>query len=80
MEMLEIFAYRTVAVVHFIDQKWIPKTVIVSGVWSAKSVLPTGTQKWSLLTILNFSKLTDRHNGILMFLLLLVAETTRILY
>ena len=27
MEMLEIFAYRTVAVVHFTDQSWIPKTV-----------------------------------------------------
>ena len=27
-----------------------------------------------------FQTVTDRHNGILMFLLLLVAETTRILY
>ena len=28
MEMLEIFAYRTVIIVHFTDQNWISKTVL----------------------------------------------------
>ena len=63
MEMLEIFAYRTVAVVHFTDQNWISKTMyFIKCVMVCKLVLPTETQKsdfcvrpWSLLTILNFS-------------------------
>ena len=63
MEMLKIFAYRTVAVVHFTDTESL-KPLIVSGVSrSAKLVLPIETQKshfcmrpWSLLTTLNFSK------------------------
>ena len=89
MKMLGIFAYYTV--VHFTDQTWISKTMcripysmIVWGVWwSVKLVLQIGLQQshfavrpWSLLTILNFFRTgADRHNGILMSLLLLVAET-----
>ena len=83
--MLELFAHCTVTVVHFTDQNQVSKTMyIVSGVWwSVKLVLKSGMQKshfclrpWSLLTILNFSEWqADRHNNILMSLLLLVVET-----
>ena len=84
MEMLEIFAYRTVAVVHFTDQSWIPKTVyyircvMVSKIgftnWKAK--IHFSVRPWLLLTILNFSERGLTHNGIFMSLLLLVAKTT----
>ena len=72
-----------VAVVHFRDQSRISKTCMVSGVlWSVKLVLQTKTQKsyicvrpWLLITILNiFQTGVDKHNGILMFLVLLVPE------
>ena len=83
--MLEIFAYRTLAVAHFTDPL---KLFIVSGMWwSVKLVLPTETQKlhfcerpWSLhgrpWSLLVFSEQgADNYNDILMSLLLLVAET-----
>ena len=64
MEILEIFAYRTVTGVHFTDQNWISKTVYcIRCVMALKLVLQTETQKshfcvrpWSLLTMLNFSE------------------------
>ena len=56
MEMLEIFAYRTVA-------KSLKPFIVLGLSRSVKFVLPIGTQKlyfcvrpWSLITILNFSE------------------------
>ena len=74
---------RNVAVVHFRDQSRISRTCMVSGVlWSVKLFLQTKTQKsyfcvrpWSLITILNiFPTGVDKHNSILMSLVLLVSE------
>ena len=84
MEMLEIFAYRTVTVMHFTDQNWISKTVYCSKCvmvckidftnWNAKIALLRAS-----LVITYFIKPfwtgADRRNGILMSLLLIVAET-----
>ena len=58
------FVYRTVAIVHFTDQNWIPEIVYcIRCVMACKIVLQTETQKlhfcvlpWSSLTILNFSE------------------------
>ena len=84
MEMLEIFAYRTVAVVHFTDQNWISKTVycircvMVCKIgftnWNAKIAL-LRTSMVVTYYIKLFRTGDNRHNGILMSLLLLVAET-----
>ena len=84
MEMLEIFAYRTVAVVHFTDQNWISKTVycircvMVCKIgftnWNAKIALLRASMVVTYYIKL-FRTGADRHNGILMSLLLLVAET-----
>ena len=82
MEMLDFFAYRTVAVMHFTDQNWIPKTVYCICVickiafinWNAKITLSRAS-----MVVTYYIKLyqtgANRHNGILMSLLLLVAET-----
>ena len=89
--MLEIFAYHTVAVMHFTDQNWIPKTficvrcVMVCGGlsnnlanWNAKIVLLRAS-----MVVIYYIKLfrtgADRHKGILMSLFLLVAETIRLI-
>ena len=89
--MLEIFAYRTVAVMHFTDQNWIPKTficvrcVMVCGGlsnslanWNAKIALLRAS-----MVVIYYIKLfrtgADRHKGILMSLFLLVAETIRLI-
>ena len=84
MEMLEIFAYRTVAVVHFTDQSWIPKTVcyircvMVSKIgftnWKAKIALFRASMVVTYYIKL-FRTGADTH-GIFMSLLLLVAKTT----
>ena len=84
MEMLEISAYRTVAVVHFTYQNWIPKTVYCI---RCAMVYKIGfTNKNAKIALLRASMVVTyyiklfrtgagRHNGILMSLLLLVAET-----
>ena len=83
-EMLEILAYRTVAFVHFADQNWIPKTVYcIRCVMVYKVGFTNCNVKIAPLLasmVLNhyiklFRTVADRHNGILMSLLLLVAET-----
>ena len=82
MKMLEIFAYPTV--VHFTYQNWFSRTVycirhvIVRKVgftnWNAKIALWCG-----FMAVTYYIKLfltgADRHNGTLVSLLLLVAET-----
>ena len=84
MEMLEIPAYRTVAVVHFTDENWIPKfvycirCVMVCKIgftnWNAKIALLRASMVVSYYV--KFLRTgADRHNGILMSLILLVAET-----
>ena len=85
MEILKIFAYRTVTVVHFIDQNWISKTVYCI---RCVMVCKIGFTNWNAriallrasMVVTYYIKLfrtgADRHNGILMSLLLLVAETT----
>ena len=85
-QMLEIFAYRTVAVMYFTDQNWISKTiycirrVMVCKIgftnWNAKIVL---LRAFMVLTfyIKLFRTWPDRHNDILMSLLLLVAEAKK---
>ena len=84
MEMLDIFVYRTVTVVHFTDQNWISKTVYCI---RCVMVCKTGFTNWnakiaflqaSMFITYNiklFRTGTDRHNNILMSLRLLVAET-----
>ena len=84
MEMLEIFAYCTVAVVHFADQNWIPKTVccircvMVCKIgftnWNAKIAFLRASMVLTYYIKL-FRTRADRHSGILMSLLFLVAET-----
>ena len=76
----------TVTVVHFTDQNWISKTVycircvmvckIGFTSWNAKIVLLLASMVVTYYIKL-FRTGADRHNGILMSLLLLVAETTR---
>ena len=84
MEMLEIFACLTLAAVHFVDQNWIPKTVCcVRCVMVCKNGFTNWNAKIALLrvsmVVTYYIKLfrtgADRRNGILMFLLFLVAET-----
>ena len=84
METLEIFAYDTVALVHFTDQNGIPKTIYCTR-WVM--VCKIGFTNWNAniavlhasMVVTYYIKLfrtgSDRHNGILMSLLLLVAET-----
>ena len=85
--MLKICVYRTVAVVHFIDQNWIPKTVYcIKCVLVCKISFTNWTGKITLLrafmVVTYYIKLfwtgADRHNVISMSLLLLVAETINI--
>ena len=81
--MLEIFTYRTVTVVYFTDQNWISKTVycircvMVCKIgftnWNAKIALLRASMVVTYYIKL-FRTEADRHNGILMSLLLLVAE------
>ena len=81
--MLEILAYRTVAVVHFTDQNWIPKKVYcIKCVMVCKIGFTNSNTKPALLrtpmVVTYYIKLfqtgADWHNGILKSLLLLVAE------
>ena len=87
MEMLEIFEYGTVAVVHFTEQNWIPKNVYcIRCVMVCKISFTNWNAKIALLrasmVVIYYIKLfrtgVDRHNGILMSLLLLVAEAIMI--
>ena len=80
-------SYRTVIVEHFTDQNWICKTVYcIRGVMVCKIGFTNWNAKTALLlasmVVTYYIKLfrtgTDRHNGILMSLLLLVAETTNV--
>ena len=84
IEMLEIFAYCTVTVAHFTDQNWIPKTVYcIECVMVCKICFTNWNAKIALLrasiVVTYYIKLfqtgADRRNGILISLLLLVAET-----
>ena len=82
--MLEIFTYDTVAVVHFTGKNWIPKTVyciscvmvcnITFTNWNAKIALLRASMVVTYY-IKFFRTVADRHNGISMSVLLLVAET-----
>ena len=86
MEMLEIFSYRTVAVVHFTDQNWISNTIYCIrcvmvckiGFCQLKRKNRTFACR-AFMVVTYYIKLfrvgADRHNGILMSLLLLAAET-----
>ena len=82
--MLETFAYRTVTVVYFTDQNWISKTVYcISCVMVCKIGFTNWNAKIAILRasmvvtyyIQHFRTVADRHNGILMSPLILVAET-----
>ena len=84
MKMIEIFVCCTVAVLHFTDQNWIPKTVYyISCVMVCKIGFSNWNKKIAFLrtsmVVTYYIKLfrtgADRHNGILMSLLLLVTET-----
>ena len=84
MKRLEIFAYRTAAVVHFTDQNWIPKTVYyIRRVMVCRIGFTTRNAKIALLRtsmvityyIKLFRRGADRHNGVLISLPLLVAQT-----
>ena len=84
MKRLEIFAYRTAAVVHFTDQNWIPKTVYyIRRVMVCRIGFTTRNAKIALLPtsmvityyIKLFRRGADRHNGVLISLPLLVAHT-----
>ena len=86
METLEIFAYRTVTVVHFTGQNWISKTMYcIRCVMVCKICFTNWKGKIELLRasmiVICYIKLfrtgVDRHNGILMSLLFLVAETIK---
>ena len=75
MEMLEIFAYRTVAAVRFTDQNWVPKTVYCI---RCVMVCKIGFTNWNAkiarlrapMVVTYYIKLlrtgVDRHKGILM--------------
>ena len=82
--MLKIFAYHTVAVVHFTDQNWIPKILYcIMRVMVCKTGFTNWNAKMALLRtsmvvtyyIKLFRTTDNRHNSILMSLILLVAET-----
>ena len=87
IETLESFAYHTVAVVHVVDQNWIPKTVycircaMVCGIGSSNWNAKTAFWRASMVVtyyIRLFRTAADRYfNGILMSLLLLVVEKIR---
>ena len=89
MKVLEIFAYRTVAVVHCTDQNWISKTVycircvMVCKIgftnWNAKIALLRASMVVTYYIKL-FRTGADRQNGILISLLLLVAETITFIF
>ena len=86
MEMLETLAYHTVAAVHFTDQNLILKTVYCI---KCVMVCKVGFTNWNAkITLLRVSMVVtyyiklfrtgaDIHNGILLSLLLLVAETIK---
>ena len=87
--LLEIFAYPTVTVVHFTDQNWISKTAYcitcaAKEEVNARCFTFQANAKIALfrssMVVTYYVKLfrtgADRHNGILLSLLLLVAETT----
>ena len=86
MEMLEIFAYGTVTIVHFTDQNWIFKSVycircvmlckISFTNWNAKIALLRASMFVTYYLKL-FRMGDNRHNGILMSLLFLVADTIK---
>ena len=81
MEMFAIFAYPTVTIVHFTDQRWVSKTVYCI---RCAMVYKTNFTNWrakiallrAFMVVTDFIKLfqtgVDRHNGILIPLLLLV--------
>ena len=85
----KLFAYPTVRVMYFTDQKRITKTVycircvMVCKIFYcsefSKRMEKTGKCKAFRMAVTYYIKLfrtgTDRHNGILMSLLLLVVET-----
>ena len=88
MEIFEIFAFRMVKVAHFTDQNWISKTVYCFRCeLVCKIGFTDGNPKIALLRstmvgtyyINVFWTGADRHNGISMSLLLLVAETINFL-
>ena len=78
--------YSRVAVVHFTDQNWILKTLYCIG---CVMVFKIGFTNWNTkiallrasMVVTYYIKLfrteADRHNGILMSLILLVAETLK---
>ena len=80
-------SYSTVAVAHFRDQKWIFKNLYSIGCvmvckigfikWNAKIALLLASMVVTYYIQL-FRTRVDRHNGILMSLLLLVTETKSI--
>ena len=80
-------SYSTVAAMHFTDQSWILKIVYCIGCvmvckigftnWNAKIALLRASMVVTYYIKL-FRTGSDRHNGILMSLLLLVAETIMI--
>ena len=81
---LETFTCRTVTVKYFTDQNWISKTVhCIRCLMVCKIGLTNWNPKIALLRasmvvtyyIKLFRTRADRHNGILMSLLLLVSET-----
>ena len=84
MEMLKIFVYRTVGVVHFTDQNWIPKTVycircvMVCKIgftnWNANIALLCASMAVPYYIKL-FQTRAKLHNSILMSPFLLVTET-----
>ena len=84
LEMLKFFAYHIVAVMHFTDQYWIPKTVYcIRCVMVCKIGFTNWKTKIALLrasmAVTYYIKLfrigTERCNSILMSVLLLIAET-----
>ena len=87
IKMLEIFAYCIVTVVHCTDQNWIPKAaycircVMVCKIgftnWNAKIALLRASMVVTYY-IKHFQTAADRHNSILMSLLLIVAETKNV--
>ena len=86
MEMLEIFMHRTVAVVHFTDHNEIHKSlycircIMVCKIgftnWNAKIALSRAPMVVTYCIKL-FQTEANRNNGILLYLLLLVAETIK---
>ena len=83
--LTNIFTYLTVAAVHFTDQNWIPKTIycircvtvckIGFTNWNAKIALLRAAMVVTYYIKFFQTGTETRHNGILMSLLLLAAET-----